>query len=504
MMNFYKGGRGLAFSQREGGASSRKEKPPRLTKILTNQVEEEGTEGHPNSTRRNRLVFYRFFDLLKVRIKYRCSNDVVLFTQLLRKIAEVPLMYRECTVSVRGVYRKGTGDLLRSYWRSTKDPLDACTSGVDQRYSKSRRVEGVEATKNKSMPFVLVLIWFSRRLFSLMALKNIRILCLGFLCFMLFNLSEAWAQSAESRTAEGQIEIKPLQIGDTIPEAIWNMPLQTVKHGRETKEIRLGDYRGKVIILDYWATWCAGCILSMPKMHKLAEEMGDEVALLAVTRQDEQIVSRYLKVTTSKQIKKLRDSFSTIVSGNALADLIPHRSLPHIAIINKHGVLEQTTLPHLLNTSILQSIATGNDYYLPVMRLDVDTTLLSQTFPDIRHDKPIYYATLMGYVDGFAAPSKHSVDSLANITRGYFINTSILRVMNIALQSKGVGLLPNRRIMLVDKPASYDYFHERNPDYQRREFSVSYEYAFPINWSRKRINSRILSDIQDYRSLYGK
>src|SRR5690606_12072711 len=183
MMNFYKGGRGLAFSQREGGASSRKEKPPRLTKILTNQVEEEGTEGYPNSTRRNRWLFYRFLGTLKAKIKYRCSKDVVPFTQRLRKIAEVSLMYREWTVSVRGVYRKGTGDLLRSYWRSTTDLLNACTSGVDQQYSNSRGVVGVEALKNK------------------------RILCLGFFCFMLFNLSDAWAQSAESRTAEGQTEI---------------------------------------------------------------------------------------------------------------------------------------------------------------------------------------------------------------------------------------------------------------------------------------------------------
>src|SRR5690606_4462465 len=242
MKHFYKGGRGLAFSQREGGTSSRKEKPPRLSKILINQVEEEGTEGSPNSTRRNRLVFYRFFDLPKARIKYRCSKDVVPFTQRLRKIAEVPLMYRECTVSVQGVYRKGTGDLLRSYWRSTTDPLNACTSGVDQRYSKSRRVEGVEAMKNKSMPFVLVLIWFSRRLFSLMALKNIRILCVGFLCFMLFNLSEAWAQSAKSRTAEGQ---KTVLLGEVL-SSVDGEPIQGVSvraNGVSASTDEMGRFR---------------------------------------------------------------------------------------------------------------------------------------------------------------------------------------------------------------------------------------------------------------------
>ncbi|WP_237225596.1 hypothetical protein [Sphingobacterium micropteri] len=103
----------------------------------------------------------------------------------------VRLMYRECTVSVRGVYRKGTKEVLKRYWRATKDILNACTSGVDQRYSKSRRV--VAAMTNKSMPFVLALI-----------------------CFMLFDLSDAWAQSAEPRTAEGQTENLETEIADIL------------------------------------------------------------------------------------------------------------------------------------------------------------------------------------------------------------------------------------------------------------------------------------------------
>ena len=72
-------------------------------------------EGHPNSTRRNRWLFDHFFAVFKGGIKYRCSKEAVPFTQPLRKIAELLFMYRECTISVRGVYRKGTGDLLLIY-----------------------------------------------------------------------------------------------------------------------------------------------------------------------------------------------------------------------------------------------------------------------------------------------------------------------------------------------------------------------------------------------------
>src|SRR5690606_354004 len=64
-----------------------------------------------------------------------------------------------------------------------------------------------EIIKNRTIRFVFVWFCFSSSLFFLMALKNKGVLFYGLLCFMLFNLSDAWAQSAESRTAERQKRI---------------------------------------------------------------------------------------------------------------------------------------------------------------------------------------------------------------------------------------------------------------------------------------------------------
>src|SRR5690606_20797345 len=240
-----------------------------IKKIVTTQT---GSSTKPPTnlkTGKNSGLFCHFLSKSKARIKYRWSKDVVPFTQRLRKIPDVPLMYRECTVSVRRVYRKGTGDLLRSYWRSITDLLNACTSGVNQQYSKSRRVVGVEAMTSKVTLCLRGLCCFSRKLLSLMTSKNKGVLLYGLLCFMLFNLSTAWAQSAESRTAEGQSEIKPLQIGDTIPEELWNLPLQVVNHPDGKDTITLNDYRDKkLIILDFGGTICPPCIASLRHLEE--------------------------------------------------------------------------------------------------------------------------------------------------------------------------------------------------------------------------------------------
>ncbi|PRD48031.1 TlpA family protein disulfide reductase [Sphingobacterium haloxyli] len=272
-------------------------------------------EGHPNSTRRNRWRFCLFFGVLKAGIKYRCSKDVVLFTQLLRKIDEVTLMYRECTVSVRGVYRKGTGDLLRSYWRSTTDLLNACTSGVDQRYSKSRGIVGVEAMKNKSMPLVLALI-----------------------CFMLFNLSDAWAQSAESRTAEGRIEIKPLQVGHRVPDEFWTDSVSIYENGEITRAT-LSQYRGKSLLLDFWNTWCTTCIAHMPDLYQTKAFNKGDMNVLLVTNDDPTKVQTFF---ANKEIAK-RYPLTSIVGNKTVPRYFVHGSVPFYVLLNGEGMVQTMT-----------------------------------------------------------------------------------------------------------------------------------------------------------------
>lgn len=45
----------------------------------------------------------------------------------------------------------------------------------------------------------------------------------------------------------------------------------------------LEEFKGKVIFLNMWATWCPPCIAEMPSIDKLHEEMGDEVAFVMLS-----------------------------------------------------------------------------------------------------------------------------------------------------------------------------------------------------------------------------
>ena len=38
----------------------------------------------------------------------------------------------------------------------------------------------------------------------------------------------------------------------------------------------LSNYNGKVLLLDFWATWCGPCIKSLPDLRQLTEELPDD------------------------------------------------------------------------------------------------------------------------------------------------------------------------------------------------------------------------------------
>ena len=57
----------------------------------------------------------------------------------------------------------------------------------------------------------------------------------------------------------------------------------------EGSEVRLADFRGEVVVLNLWATWCAPCRREMPSLDRLQARYGDaglEVIALSLDRSD--------------------------------------------------------------------------------------------------------------------------------------------------------------------------------------------------------------------------
>ncbi|WP_304131844.1 TlpA disulfide reductase family protein [Ignavibacterium album] len=51
----------------------------------------------------------------------------------------------------------------------------------------------------------------------------------------------------------------------------------------EGKEIRLSDYRGKIVIIDFWATWCPPCRKGIPDLISLQEEFKKDLVVIGIS-----------------------------------------------------------------------------------------------------------------------------------------------------------------------------------------------------------------------------
>lgn len=125
-----------------------------------------------------------------------------------------------------------------------------------------------------------------------------------------------------------------LNIGDTVPP----LKIKTWIKGEPVKNFE----KGKIYIVEFWATWCVPCMLSMPHLSELKRKYKDQVTVMAV--------DIYEKPTTPlKEIKKLVDSMGNrmdfpvgIDQDNFMAknwvDTSEARAIPRAFIVNDRKI----------------------------------------------------------------------------------------------------------------------------------------------------------------------
>ncbi|NGM65792.1 TlpA family protein disulfide reductase [Sphingobacterium sp. SGR-19] len=265
-------------------------------------------------------------------------------------------------------------------------------------------------------------------------------------CFMLFNLSTAQAQSPENgEAAEGQTEIKPLQIGDTVPEELWNLPLQVINHPEGKDTITLDDYRDKkLIILDFWATWCGSCISTFPKISKIVEARRELVKVLPVSYEEMQKVERSF---SSNKVIKNSGIEETIVEDSVLKAYFPHRIVPHYIWLDGNGRFLFQTDASSLTMENIDSVITENPVKLTAKRdsisFDKDLPFDANQFDVGRNlERTVFLTETPGIPSLMGQPRPLRSDN--QFVRAYAVNTSIERLYELAFPDL-IGIPRNRR-----------------------------------------------------------
>ncbi|MDV7764880.1 TlpA disulfide reductase family protein [Peribacillus sp. CSMR9] len=103
----------------------------------------------------------------------------------------------------------------------------------------------------------------------------------------LITIAIVQAMDNEPKGKDEKDSLGGLKIGAKAPD----FNLKTL----DGKQVELSDYKGKKVMLNFWATWCPPCKKEMPDMEKYTQQAGDDVVVLAVNIDPENDVQSFVE-----------------------------------------------------------------------------------------------------------------------------------------------------------------------------------------------------------------
>ncbi len=298
--------------------------------------------------------------------------------------------------------------------------------------------------------------------------------------------------------AQEATSLKKMNIGDQVPEfvltSLINYPMP---------EMKLSDFKGKLLILDFWNTGCTSCIESWPKLLKLQKQFKDKIQMVLVNYlQDEKAIQPLLKKW--ERIFGQKMTLPIACNDKRMYEFFPHQGVPHVVWIDANGRVKHITDGLHLNEEKIQKILDGET-----------TTIYEKTaghMDEVKFHKPlflngnggsgdqmVYSCVISKYVPGIGPTTQYY--NKKDYALGVLTNASLIRMFR-DLFGRGIDkygaplLLPYARIILktADTAAIVSFV---NGNF-RYENLYSIQTLSRQKASEAKIKQRMISNLEQY------
>jgi len=114
------------------------------------------------------------------------------------------------------------------------------------------------------------------------------------------------------------------------------------------------EMNGKVVIVDFWATWCGPCIASIPHMNELAEKFSGQAACIGLSDEKERDFSQGMD---KKNLKVGNFKYALAIDPAArMKNAIGISGIPHCIVMSKDWIVRWQGHPASLTPEIVQQI----------------------------------------------------------------------------------------------------------------------------------------------------
>lgn len=246
-----------------------------------------------------------------------------------------------------------------------------------------------------------------------------------------------------------QSELKELKVGDKVPDIILSNFINYSKERAKTS-----DFRGKLLIIDFWATWCSPCIKAMPELAALQKKYSDKVQFFAVTSQKKEEVIETLKILPSLKGLQLPILYADV----DLRKLFPYSGVPHDVIIDENGFVKAITTIENVNESSISRLLSSQKVQFAVQDHVSNFDFSKPLFLDDKGQQTLYHFLVTGYMDGSLSRTGFRGNIMKDSVTGIFAtNGLIVNLYRIALcqrMSASSFDIPDCEIILNVKDSS--------------------------------------------------
>jgi len=178
----------------------------------------------------------------------------------------------------------------------------------------------------------------------------ISVLAIGFLIYIVISqlsandsilppATESSAETPDPASVSSTNTAVGIRIGQQAPD--FQLP------SLENEEVALSDFLGKVVILDFWASWCTPCRLTMPGLETIARSLAADVVLVGVNLdQTQSAATSYLASNNYDTMITLRGSYS---AANAVFNTYGGGGIPKTYVIDRDGIIRYVGHPGSLS-----------------------------------------------------------------------------------------------------------------------------------------------------------
>ncbi|WP_165446920.1 TlpA family protein disulfide reductase [Olivibacter jilunii] len=279
-------------------------------------------------------------------------------------------------------------------------------------------------------------------------------------------------QAATSRLLFAQQK----SIGDSAPEHILN---NVVNY--DSGSLQLSDFRGKIVLLDFWSIGCPSCIAAFPKLDSLQRKFDRQLQIVLVTSNKLDAVKAYMKAS-----KYQLPDLPLIYADTVLKQAFPYKMVPMQVWIDEKGRVRAITNPWYATETIVKRMLAGDWPNMEVRRdnLQYDRSKLlgEQNLLDLVN----YTSSFARFIPEIPGHMILEKDTAKKVSLKAFYNKSVLNLLQIAYsQNTFPNPSPYRNIKRIrfEGVDTADWFSQRADEHYeewRSRNLFSYELKIPL------------------------